>query len=164
MAGLWPVPPKHPVRASDDTIGAFDILFGYVKTSLAIPGSTPKSVIRSNCRKHYEYVATRIGWGYSLRPGLGAWGLFDPISFFFAKRAQRKLRERAEKNLVVKLERAIDPVPCPHCGMLQPNMLRPKKRHENAKNDFVVGRNCFNGDCSCNLPIAKNWPPLNVFR
>jgi hypothetical protein len=74
---------------------------------------------------------------------LGApWGFsfIDPIPFLFTERARRKLRERAEKNLAVKLERAIDPVPCPHCGMLQPNMPRPKKRkrHEMAKTIMLL--------------------------
>jgi hypothetical protein len=94
-----------------------------------ITGSIRKLVTCSGCGQQYNYVATREGWAYSApRP--------FPF-FFFSERAKRELLERAKKKLALRLERAVDLVPCPHCGILQPNMIRPK-RHEKEKTIFLL--------------------------
>jgi hypothetical protein len=91
----------------------------YIVTAVTMLGSRQKRVTCSGCVQQYEYVAIRQGRGYSCH-----------LPFCFQERADRKALERARKRLTIRLERAIDPVPCPHCGILQPNMIRPKRRKE----------------------------------
>jgi hypothetical protein len=99
----------------------------YIETTSSVRGSRLKLVTCSGCGQQYKYVATRVGYGNSLRP----------FPFFLGARAERKMRERAMRDLASRLERAIDPVPCPRCGILQPNMVRPR-RHEKEKTIFLI--------------------------
>jgi len=99
----------------------------YIQTAVTVTGSTRKLVTCDGCGQRYQYVATREGWGDSLRP-----------PFFFKERSQIKALQRAKKRLVARLEHAVDPVPCPRCGILQPNMVRPKRR-EKAKAILLMG-------------------------
>jgi hypothetical protein len=91
----------------------------YIVTSVTILGSRQQRVTCSGCVQQYEYEAIRRGRGYSYH-----------LPFIFQERADRKALERARKRLTIRLERAVDPVPCPYCGTLQPNMIRPKRRKE----------------------------------
>jgi hypothetical protein len=101
----------------------------YVVRAGTASGSRRKPVTCSGCGQQYEYVVTREGRGTSAP---------RPFPFIlFSERANRGVLERAKKDLAFKLERAVDPVPCPHCGILQPNMIRPK-RHEKAKTILLL--------------------------
>jgi hypothetical protein len=94
----------------------------FIQTTVTVSGSRRELVTCNGCGQRYDYVAKREGWG----------GALSVLPFYLKKRVQRKALERAEKHLTFKLERAIDPVPCPYCGILQANVIRPK-RHEKAK-------------------------------
>jgi len=56
----------------------------------------------------------------------------------FDTEAKRVAEERAKKGLLRQLDRAVDPVPCPYCGVLQPNMFR-KKSNEKTKTLLFFG-------------------------
>jgi hypothetical protein len=111
-------------------------VFIFIKTICSLSGSRLKPITCSGCGQQYKYVATRVGIGHSLRPFPFFVG--DRAAFLGA-RAERKLRERTMRDLASRLERAIDPVPCPRCSILQPNMIRlPRLRHQKEKTIFLI--------------------------
>lgn len=98
----------------------------YIQTTATVSGSRRKLVRCSGCGEQYEYVARREGWGNSYR-----------LPFAFRERTDREALARAKKHLAFTLERAVDPVPCPHCGILQANMIR-SKTHEKEKTILLI--------------------------
>ena len=95
----------------------------WIEHTAIASGSKRKSVTCCSCGQQYSYIATRQGWGY---------GASDPY-FLFSKRAKRFAGLRASDRLAARLDRAVDPVPCPHCGTLQPNMVRSQRWRQREK-------------------------------
>jgi hypothetical protein len=101
-------------------------MFFPVQTS-TVSGTQAKIVTCCGCKRSYRYFARRTGSGNA-----------TALMFFHTSRAKQEALERAKKNLADELDRAIDPVPCPNCGTIQPSMIR-KPRKEKRTTLFFLG-------------------------
>jgi len=101
-------------------------MFFPVQTS-TVSGTQAKIVTCCGCKRSYRYFARRTGSGNA-----------TALIFFYTSRAKQEALERAEKDLADELDRAIDPVPCPNCGTLQPHMNR-KPRNKKRTALFLLG-------------------------
>ena len=80
-------------------------------------GDVLRSVDCEHCGTRFCYCAVRRGTGEAAAP-------------FHVRTAQQhaQAEEDAQADLVAQLQTAIDPVPCPACGMLQGDMVRALRR------------------------------------
>lgn len=97
---------------------------GYQAT---ITGSGLKRASCENCQKEYAYFIKRTAVGVR--------------SVWLSKRAAR---DGAETNAITSLQKAFEkgcePVPCPHCGWYQDNMVRlVRSRHRSWMNTLAIG-------------------------
>jgi hypothetical protein len=78
-------------------------------------GTATKIVNCELCGKKYSYLVSRTGRGRA-------------TNFFFGQAGNSEASIRAKSSLSEALAKACDPVPCPHCGWFQKEMvLRAKK-------------------------------------
>lgn len=70
------------------------------------------------CSFEFEYVATRDGWG----------GGHSPFIVFNNAGAAAAAEKRARANLNRALDEAVEGVPCPACGIYQPDMVRALRK------------------------------------
>jgi hypothetical protein len=94
----------------------------FVASTYSLLGSKRKFVTCRGCGQQYDYIARREGYASIIRA-------FPFI--YIGKLAKTWAFERARKQLNAKLERAVNSVFCPHCGILQANMRG--KRYEKEK-------------------------------
>ena len=97
--------------------GAFVYLYRTYTSTVA--GSRRKRKTCVGCSCSFEYTITRVaqGGGHS--------------GFYLNNRgAAESAKKRAQANLVRALDEAIEPVPCPTCGIYQPDMVQAlRERH-----------------------------------
>lgn len=93
-------------------------MFVHVRTfTAALSGSVIKLVTCEQCNEEYAYRLIRRGQG----TGSAVYGIGSGA-------AKLRAEQGAAKALKKRLERGIDPVPCPDCGWIQETMVRELRR------------------------------------
>ena len=85
--------------------------------SATAAGSTLRAVICEKCGGDYFYELSRVGVGSGTSP-----------YYLNDSGAQARADRRAQQKLDAALRASADPVPCPHCGWLQEQMVREVRR------------------------------------
>jgi hypothetical protein len=82
-----------------------------------VAGATSKTVVCEKCGSTFHYEVERTGRGEGQSP-------------FFLDNAgsEERARREAEQSLRGRLERAVEPVPCPDCDWLQTEMVTELRR------------------------------------
>lgn len=87
-----------------------------IPTGLVIKASATGAVVKevtcANCAGRFYYVLRRTGRGRSSAP-----------LFLGQAEARRKAAAQAQSRLQWLLSQSVDPVPCLHCGHVQPDMI-----------------------------------------
>jgi hypothetical protein len=84
-----------------------------------VSGSTPKYVRCAECGCEYVYIMNRTGHGSE-----------SNLLHLSVAAAARKAEAQAAENLKRRLMHGLDPVPCPDCGIYQPDMVRALKHRK----------------------------------
>src|SRR5258706_6987794 len=112
MASLWGA-------ATLSRVGG--CMFVYVGKSYraAATGSIIKKCTCEKCACEYQYQMVRRGEGASSAP------------YYINQRgAELRAQQRAQRTLAKRLEKGIDPVPCPDCGWIQAAMVREMRQRK----------------------------------
>jgi hypothetical protein len=116
-------------------------LYLYRTYTSTAAGSRQKRETCIGCSCSFEYKITRVaqGGGHS--------------GFYLNNRgAAESAKTRAHANLISALEKAIEPVSCPACGIYQPNMedvLRKRHGKRFVPNKYAAERLAY--------PVAELW-------
>jgi hypothetical protein len=92
------------------------IYFGR-RYTCTVNGSVWKNTQCEGCQCQYVYLMSRTGTGSGRSP-----------YYMDNEGAQRRAQDAAVKNLQRRLDRDLDPVACPDCGLYQPAMVRLLRR------------------------------------
>jgi hypothetical protein len=102
----------HPQEYLSDMIWYFGRRY-----TTKLTGSIRQRASCEKCGSAYTYLVTRQGLGQGTSPYM-----LDNAG------AAERAREAAQRRLNDKLQKAIDPVPCPKCGWVQANMVEEARR------------------------------------
>jgi hypothetical protein len=83
-----------------------------------VTGSILRRMKCDGCSFEFEYVAARDGWG----------GGHSPFIVFNNAGAAAAAEKRARASLNRALDEAVEAVPCPACGIYQPDMVRALRK------------------------------------
>ena len=90
------------------------VYWRFVRTSL---GSAIREVQCEKCQERFAYEIVRLGIGSDVSP-----------YFLRDEAAEASASKQSQRDLTRRIAKETDPVPCPHCGWMQDDMIRGVRR------------------------------------